>query len=340
VPASNVAIVYGGLVCGVGLNAPSSLAAIRCAISDFHDTTYFDARGEPVAGSGVPLPRPWRGRIRLRKMLAMAVLECLEHLDADISTIPLLLCVAEHERPGRVDGLDEVLRSELEAEIGVTFHRAYSGTIAQGRVGTAYALAQARALIGERNVPGVVIAGVDNLLGRQTLRSLETRDRLRTSENSNGLIPGEAAAAVFVERAGRSPGQLVCTGVGYGMESATVDGEDPLRAQGLVRAVNAALDDAHCSLADLDFRITDNAGEQYYFKEDALAMARTLRTTKAEFDIWHPADCIGEVGAAIGSVILNVALMAVRKGYAAGPGILCHLGNDAGERGVFVLRFQ
>ena len=58
---------------------------------------------------------------------------------------------------------------------------------------------------------------------------------------------------------------------------------------------------------------------------------------KEEFDIWHPADCIGEVGAAALPCMLGVALYAMRKRYAPGPAVLAHLGNDDGKRVALVL---
>ena len=48
--------------------------------------------------------------------------------------IPLLVCVAERERPGRLDGLDNSLFFELQNELGLTFH-AESEIFAEGRVG-------------------------------------------------------------------------------------------------------------------------------------------------------------------------------------------------------------
>jgi 3-oxoacyl-[acyl-carrier-protein] synthase-1 len=49
---------------------------------------------------------------------------------------------------------------------------------------------------------------------------------------------------------------------------------------------------------------------------------------------------VGEVGSAIGAVILAVALAACRKAYAPGPGILIHTGTDAGHRVAAVLRYR
>ncbi|MCR7395978.1 hypothetical protein NS920_17995, partial [Pseudomonas aeruginosa] len=41
-----------------------------------------------------------------------------------------------------------------------------------------------------------------------------------------------------------------------------------------------------------------------------------------------------------GPALLCIALAASRKGYAHGPQVLCHSGNDAGERAAVVLGYQ
>ena len=90
-------------------------------------------------------------------------------------------------------------------------------------------------------------------------------------------------------------------------------------------------------MGDLDYRITDANGEQYIFKEGDLAVTRTLREHKGEFDIWHPVDSIGEVGAATVPCILGIAEAAARKGYSRGDNVLCHFGNDNGDRAAIIL---
>src|SRR5262249_9760851 len=172
-----------------------------------------------------------------------------------------------------------------------------------------------------------------------TLTIYEREDRVLTNENSNGFLPGEGAGALLVARPSGQP-ELVCVGLGFGVELAHINSDEPLRADGLTRALNAALAEAGCEIYDLDFRITDIAGEQYYFKEAALALGRILRRPKDEFDIWHPAEYIGETGAVAGTAALAVANAACRKGYAPGPRILMHLANDGGERAATVLHFR
>ncbi len=329
-----------GLVTGVGLNAPSTCAAIRCAIDNFQETRFMDSGGDWIMGCEVPLEQPWRGKTKLIKMLARAVNECLsQEGSVQPEQIPLLLCLAEPERQGRIIDDDNQFFADLCEELDCEFHPK-SRIISQGRVAFATALLRARQLIQELKTPQVLIAGTDGFLVAPTLAAYEQQERLLTSQNSNGFIPGEAAATLLVRGVSKSgKPQLICTGLGFGVEKATVDSEQPLRADGLVQAINGALEEADCEMGDLDFRITDISGEQYHFKEASLALSRTLRTRKEEFDIWHPADCVGEVGAAMGGIMAAVTDAACRKGYSKGQHILLHLGNDDGKRVAMVFDY-
>jgi 3-oxoacyl-[acyl-carrier-protein] synthase-1 len=108
---------------------------------------------------------------------------------------------------------------------------------------------------------------------------------------------------------------------------------------GLAQAIRAALVDAGCNMHDVDFRLSDLSGEQYYFKEAALAVSRLLRVRKEEFDLWHPASIIGESGAVAGVAMIAVAEAACRKAYAPGPALLCHMSNDAGQRAAAIFQY-
>ena len=139
--------------------------------------------------------------------------------------------------------------------------------------------------------PSCVIAGVDSLLVGLTLDAYHKAGRLLTEVNSNGFIPGEAAAAVLVGPTNSPEPRLTCRGLGYGSEPAPILSEEPLRADGLRGAIIDAFQDASATWADIDYRITDANGEQYWFKEASLALTRTMRIRKTQMDLWHPADC-------------------------------------------------
>jgi 3-oxoacyl-[acyl-carrier-protein] synthase-1 len=335
-----LAILGSGMVSGVGLNVPASCAAIRCRINNFQETRFMDSGGEWIVGSSVLMEKPWQGTRKLSKMLALALQECLTSDSRRLEGIPVLVCLAEKDRPGRFADLEEHIFLETQEELGVRFHER-SSLLSHGRVSLGIALQQAHRLIYEENISRIIIAGVDSLLVGPTLSTYETQERLLTSQNSNGFIPGEAAAAVLVGPVlATNSAQLLCVGVGTAIEKATEESELPLRADGLVEAINSALAEAGCSLGAMDFRITDLSGGQYSFKEASLALTRILRERKEEFDIWQPADCIGEVGAAVGVVILTVCFTATRKAYAPGNNILCHLANEDGRRVAIVLSYS
>lgn len=337
--APPLAILKTGLVTSVGLNAPAACAAIRAKISNPTETRFIDSAGEWIMAHEVPLEQPWRGLTKLAKMAAMAIEECLEDLPReDWARIPLLLCVAEPDRPGRLDGLEDRLLDELQQELGTQFH-ASSTVIAEGRVAVGTALSHASTLLAPGDISRVIIAGTDSLLHWPTLSVYERDSRLLTGHNSNGFIPGEGAGALLVGSRAKTQSCLWLCGLGSAQEFATVSAEEPLRADGLTAAIKQSLLQADCGLHDLDFRITDLSGEQYYFKEAALALSRILRVRKELFDIWHPAECLGEAGALAGIAILVVAEAACREGYAPGLGVLCHAANDNGRRMAAVLRF-
>ena len=131
-------------------------------------------------------------------------------------SIPVLLCVAEEDRPGRLEGLGDPLFFQTCELLGVRFHER-SRVIAQGRVGGAVALHHASRLIHEEGFRHVIVAGVDSYLVAGTLRAYDERERLLTPANSNGFIPGEAGGALLVGPPGagsglRLPGHGLCHG--------------------------------------------------------------------------------------------------------------------------------
>jgi 3-oxoacyl-[acyl-carrier-protein] synthase-1 len=105
----------------------------------------------------------------------------------------------------------------------------------------------------------------------------------------------------------------------------------------LTGAIKHALQEAACAMHDLDFRITDISGEQYFFREASLAVSRTMHQPKQEFDLWHPAEGIGETGAAAGPAMIATALTACRKGYAKGVRILLHASSDSAQRAAAIV---
>jgi 3-oxoacyl-[acyl-carrier-protein] synthase-1 len=333
--APPLAVLGVGLVSGVGLTAEESCAAIRCGINNFQETRFIGSNGEWLVGSAVELEEPWRGILKLAKTAARAIGECFAAADEKPERIPVLVCIAEPERPGRFEGLPHVLQ-EIEQELGFGLHP-HSRVIEQGRVGGAVALLHARELLVAGRHARIIVAGVDTFLTGATLAAYDREDRLLRKDNSNGFIPGEAGCAVLLAAWREDlPAPLVVRGLGFAREPAPLGSGRPLRAEGLVQAIRAALSESNLALKDCDHRIADMNGEQYRFREAALAVTRLLRDRKVLFSLWHPADSIGEVGAATLPAMLAMLFHGARRGYLPGPMFLGHLGNDDDKRAALV----
>jgi 3-oxoacyl-[acyl-carrier-protein] synthase-1 len=181
------------------------------------------------------------------------------------------------------------------------------------------------------------VGAADSLIGAQVLLELVARKRLLSARNPDGVIPGEASACVFLS-ASRVGSLAEIRGMGFGREPALRDNEVPLRADGLVAATRAALAHARCELHDLDFRVSDTAGESHAFKEQALLVTRLLRQRKGSFPVLQPAEALGDTGAAAGLCGLVTAVEALHRGKAPGPRAIVFGGNEQGDRAAVVVQ--
>lgn len=350
-----LALLRTGAVTCVGLNAPSTFAALRTRLNDFHDLPFTDPRGEPLTVGVVTLGREADRAPAIDKhaaMLARAISECLDGLTLpDTHDIPLLLCVAEVTRPGRISALDAGLRPALERALERRFSP-QSQVYAYGQAGAAIALNDAFALAGSH--PFVLIAAVDSYIHAGTLLAMHGAGRVLSSVNTHGFIPGEAACALLVarpEQASRlaprwsdrqrafsaaSGATLFCTGLGIARELAVIGSAAPNRAIALSDAIRQALGGLPPDSGAVGLRISGQSSEDFYAKEFALAAARTNLSATP---LWMLADSLGETGAAAGLLALAWAYAAAHKGYAPSFNMLCLMAGDEGERSAALLSF-
>jgi 3-oxoacyl-[acyl-carrier-protein] synthase-1 len=336
-----VCICASGMVTAAGLSSPASLAAMRAGVRAVKQTNLWDAEsGTYLAAGKAPLPQWWVGLGKLADLVAPAIHECLQAVSpVPPETIPVLLALPPHDRPFRTPDLDTHILSEIEYRLGHRLHPT-SRILARDHVTIAVALEASADLIETGNVDSVIVAAVDSLLVHDLKNHYLAQRRLLTPLNSNGFSLGEAGSALLVTAA-PAPDSLHVRAIALSREPAGIESEEPLRAEGLTQAIRDALRASGLAMDEIQCRITDLNGEHYKFKELALATGRFSRKPTPEpFDVWHPIESLGDVGAAIGPILLAIALDAGRKGYAPGPSWLCTLGNDDGERAALVLTYE
>lgn len=332
-------IVARGMCCAVGHSAPVATAAIRARMNHFRDTDFVDESGQPLIGASLFDVKPW-GADRYRLMLQAVLNECtarapLRNQSADTAIV--LLC-AEASRPGSAR---QWAQSALSTVVRDGGYHAASQLVPLGKAGVTHALTCARQSLHTERAPRyVILAGVDSYLEAPVIGGLLGHERLLSTANRDGFIPGEAAAAVALTTAPGPEPALWIDGLGEADEEASVTGEQPLRAIGLSAALRAAARDAGCRLDALDFHASGASGEQWYFRETGLALARALEQRVETFTQLIASQFVGEVGAACAP--LTLAWLADVMPRADGPGhrALVHFSNDDGRRAALIVNYR
>jgi 3-oxoacyl-[acyl-carrier-protein] synthase-1 len=333
-----LAIESSGMVCAAGYNARSACAAIRAGVRFLRESHLYDPEsGEFLAAGRVRLPHWWEGVGKLAELAAPAIHECLEGVDVDPTGVPVLLGVASPLRPARGGDLEDRILSEIAHRLGIRLH-AESRVVSGGQVSGAVGVQIAADLLAAGEVERCVVAGVDSYVSHDAAAAYIGQHRLLTPVNSNGFTPGEAAAAVLLSANTRNRGRRFhIHGLGIAKDAATVDNDEPVTGLALTEAVRHALGQAGCSIEEIAYRITDLNGEHWKFKEASFGLMRIPRRPSPDlFELWHPMEYVGEIGAAIGPLVLAVAKHASEEGYAPGANVLCHFANDDGHRAALV----
>ncbi len=340
-----------GMVSCLANGSPLNAAAMRCGYDGFHRLD-FNQPYSDQSQVGAAIESDLTGIPRLSHMLEEAIKEAIlplaEDNNQDDNSLPVLICMPEKSPPSYFNN-DTTLQNIVDQVFSkidhITLHPD-SFALWRQRCGFVSALAQAQDLIHRQNQAHVLIIGLDSLLEPAILDYFGgdlygNGCRLLSDDCSNGFIPGEAATAVLLSAPGKHDTSVVIAGVGEGEETAVIgDEEQILMGQGLAQAIVNASDDAGIPVHDTAFRVASISGEDYFFREASLAQHRTLKQKVAEQRLWHPADSIGEVGAAVGGAMVVMVYYAFVEHYAPGNTVLCHISNDNRQRGAFIMQHR
>jgi 3-oxoacyl-[acyl-carrier-protein] synthase-1 len=203
------------------------------------------------------------------------------------------------------------------------------------------AVAQAAEDLRRGEIDVALVGGLDSLLDSGFLREMLLDGRLKSADVPAGLIPGEAGATLLLETAvgARRRGVTALGTVGavaQDREATPLRPEAPIEGRALSRAVAKAIE--LCGgPARLHRIITDLNGERWRSLEWALVETRVLGGLPRAWELWHPADCVGDVGAASGVLHLVLALRAFARGYGGPDGILLTAASQRGERAAMTV---
>jgi 3-oxoacyl-[acyl-carrier-protein] synthase-1 len=216
--------------------------------------------------------------------------------------------------------------------------------IASGHPATMRCLESAGKLLEKNSNALCLIGGIDSLLALDTLNWFEEAERLKseTFGRNQSFSPGEAVGFMIVETeegARRRNKKILAkiAGIGSAKEPAPFLSEQPSKGEGLTQACRTALSQSGCSPKNIEAVWSDLNGEFFRSKEWGYAEFRCFGNGNDTRQLWHPADCMGSAGAASGAILINMATVALARGWIKNYALV-FCSDDEGERGAVVLK--
>jgi len=340
-----VLISHVGAVTSMGLSAFETAFVYRAQGTGLRLSALVDPEtGEALLVGGVPTLDPTLvGAERVVELGKLA----LDDLWADGASalsgrrLHLWLCLdewlTERDEQGVVPSVEvsRLLRIHARGRFGehLQVHVCALGAASPGRI-----LDDALGELERGECEGVILGGVHSDQCPARIAQLSQQKRLYSSDNSDGVLPGEAAGFVTLleatgaRRMGVSArAQLIALGTGY--DKARPDNhESAFQAAGLTLAVRRATEELRAHGQRAGWQFNDLACEGYRLSEWISVMTRTQAVWEEPQVSEAPAQRLGNLGAATVPVQLALATEAWRRGYAPHARVLCFAGSDDGFR--------
>ena len=345
--SEKICIIGSGMVSSVGYNAPMTAASVRANICRYSESHITDKAGEPMvlSMSGF-IDDGLRGLDRLLALAVPSAKEAMAPLltgnfpQNELFAVPICLGLAA-SRPGFDSNTGYMILNRLEAETAIPFSKTQKFIIPTGHASGLMGIEKAVELIRSGKEKFVLVGGVDSYFDEDTLVWLDENKRLHSEKNKDGFIPGEGAgfslvtSMDFANRYRLKPLSMILSAVS-GEEPNPFMSNSICIGQGLTDVLRRAL----AVLANnevADWIICDMNDESFRALEWSYAYLRTGKHHGEPLEIWHPADCCGDIGAASGPVFTGIAIAALNKRYGRGTRPLIWTSSDYSQRSAMLL---
>lgn len=326
-PTQPVEITAVGMITSVGANAEMTAASVRSGISAYQESDILNKQFHSMIMALVPkdaLPEldeelaQQALTSRQQRMLRLAT-PAIQQLEEKLTNpVPLMLCGPE-KIPGRRSVVSDKFLKQLAVQTKVPIDLENSYVFTQGRAAGFYALESAMQLLESGSHSQVMVGGVDSFLDLYLLATLDADDRVQAQGVMDAFVPGEAAAFLLLKLADSASSVKVYP-PGIADEPGHRYSTEPYKGEGLANAVTEAVSNTSASAIKTVFASLN--GENFNAKEWGVAAIRNQQNLDTDFNIIHPADCYGDIGAATGPVLMALASIGMQNGYYQKPALV------------------
>jgi 3-oxoacyl-(acyl-carrier-protein) synthase len=365
-----VTITGVGMASSLGWDAATACAAARAGlsrVSELDNYTLWDEQLKsplPMIGHRVPRgAEGFQGIGRLARLGMMALQDLRSHAalsESKLARTGLFINLASNYyreqacRAARPDASDEdklfdareaqnreaELRAELPSLLlrfsGIAIPLENRRVVFGDQAGVFALIQEASELMCDGALDRCLIGGIDSNTDPERLGDLNELGLLKRPDNPSGVIPGEAAAFILIERLDRA---RACTSGSLVALGSLAVSKEPIHRFSDLPSLGVALADvvAQAVLQEgertgaLRLMIGGLNGDRWRAMEWGYASVR-LRASRTleEVEEWLPAVSFGETGAAAGAVSMVMAERALARGYVRGRRIAIWASSDSG----------
>jgi len=313
-----------GAITPVGKNAEMTFASVNARINRYQDSGYFTESKQPVKMALVPpdaLPDinetpAIKGYTRwdrhLLQMAHVAMIDAVKNAKIE-KPVPLILACPQHYAKWPHQLPENFVKCLIE-QSGVVVDPELSRTVQTGRAGILDALQIAFKYFLDTDAETILIGGVDSFQRPELFRGLLEEGRIAIQDNFDGFTPGEGAGFILLTRnksnAFKQDKKNACPLVrlsnpGVAQENGHMYSEQPCLGDGLTNAFKQTLGLLNGS--KINHIYSSMNGERFWVKELGAAISRNQSFLSDDYQLVHPADCYGDLGAASGAVLMGIA---------------------------------
>ena len=351
---THIYIAGAGLISAVGGNIAMNATSVTAGISGYSDSPAFSRKFKAMKMACIPdeaLP-PLDEEIakskgmsqayaRMLRAISPAMNECLGSKTPN-QPIPLFLALPEG-LPGVVRTPPEGILKCVATQTKIPIDLSYSRQLSTGRAGGLHATDMAIQYLMQTGNDFALVAGIDSPLDHAWLAKLDHEDRILQDGAKDAFAPGEAAACLLLAshsgklKLGRQK-SVWFTLPGHGDEPGHRYSDEPYLGEGLASAFQKALQQTDSKEPIHNIYTTLN-GENFGAKELSVALTRNSSVLSNEYQIHHPADVLGDTGAASVPAYMGIIAFRLLSNRLQGRTALL-VASDSQYRGAITLQLE
>jgi 3-oxoacyl-[acyl-carrier-protein] synthase-1 len=337
----------------VGGNIDQTCAAIASGINLFEDYEYYECQPhDPEWDPPLPLIASCFSLIEpelegYQRLVSLGV-QCLKELmpksklkRKDLGRCGLLLALPQKDEVVSKWALEDRYIQQITRTTGLTSF-ATTGSSCRGSAGVFSLLNRAQSMIESGEVDCCIVGGIDTYIDYDRLDLYDSQWRIKSERNVDGFIPGEGAVMFLLEKASAAANRNIEK---LAALSKVVGDVEPNNIRSGKNSSGTGLGNAIAKLQQITgleekiaWTFSDMNGESYRGYEWGIVLVRHNALFDEQHLLDHPADCVGESGAAGGALLVAQAAFSFAKGMNAADNALIYVSSDQGERAAMLVQ--